>query len=392
MQQKISNNDIHNYTHNYNSLNNKAGSMKFHINREQLVKPLQQVASVVEKRQTLPVLSNVLMEVKGQQLVLIGSDMEIEMIARLPLVGGEEGATTVPARKLLDICKSLPADADIEISLAGEKLTVKSGRGRYSLATLPAADFPALDADTSATSLTLPAAGLRELIDSTAFSMAQQDVRYYLNGMLLEVTDKGLRSVATDGHRLALADMPLEASLTDKLQIILPRKGVVELTRLLGEAGETVQVSISRNHLRVELPQFVFTSKLVDGKFPDYDRVIPKNNHSRVLADKEVLRQALARVLVLSNEKYRGVRLQFSTSGLTLQTNNPEQEEAEEEVMVNFQGEALEIGFNITYLLDILANISGSSVHIELGDSNSSALLQDEADKKAVYVVMPMRL
>lgn len=366
--------------------------MKFHINREQLVKPLQQVASVVEKRQTLPVLSNVLMEVKDQQLVLIGSDMEIEMIARLPLVDGEEGATTVPARKLLDICKSLPADADIEISLAGEKLNVKSGRGRYSLATLPAADFPALEADISATALTLPAAALRDLIDSTAFSMAQQDVRYYLNGMLLEVTDTGLRSVATDGHRLALADMPLEGIAADKMQIILPRKGVMELTRLLGEAGETVQVSISRNHLRVELPQFVFTSKLVDGKFPEYDRVIPKNNKSRLVADKEVLRQALARVLVLSNEKYRGVRLQFSTSGLTLQTNNPEQEEAEEEVMVNFQGEPLEIGFNITYLLDILGNISGTSVHVELGDSNSSALLQDEADKKALYVVMPMRL
>lgn len=371
--------------------------MKFHINREQLVKPLQQVASVVEKRQTLPVLSNVLMEVKDQQLVLIGSDMEIEMIARLSLVGDvEEGATTVPARKLLDICKSLPADADIEVSLAGEKLTVKSGRGRYSLATLPAADFPALEADISATALNLPAAALRKLIDSTAFSMAQQDVRYYLNGMLLEVTPTGLRSVATDGHRLALADMPLESGAAEadaeKLQIILPRKGVMELTRLLGEAGETVAVRINRNHLRVELPQFVFTSKLVDGKFPDYDRVVPKNNKSRMIADKEVLRQALARVLVLSNEKYRGVRLQFSTTGLTLQTNNPEQEEAEEEVAVNFQGEPLEIGFNITYLLDILGNISGTSVQVELGDSNSSALLQDEADTKATYVVMPMRL
>lgn len=370
--------------------------MKFQINREQLVKPLQQVASVVEKRQTLPVLSNVLVEVKDSRLVLTGTDMEIELIANLPLEGAlEEGATTVPARKFLDICKSLPANAAVDVTLDGEKLLLRSGRGRYSLATLPAADFPALEAEALAAPVAISAVGLRALMDSTAFSMAQQDVRYYLNGMLLEISGQRLRSVATDGHRLALSEMILDApSSVESLQVIIPRKGVVELGRLLGEAEEKVEVRLSRNHLRVSLPAFTFTTKLVDGKFPDYDKVIPKNHKSVTVADKESLRQALSRVLVLSNEKYRGVRMQFSTAGLTLQTNNPEQEEAEEDVAVRFEGEPLEIGFNITYLLDILNIIKGTNVVVELGDTNSSALLREEAEteRKATFVVMPMRL
>lgn len=370
--------------------------MKFSINREQLVKPLQQVTSVVEKRQTLPVLSNVLMEVKDARLVLTATDMEIELIAELPLEGSfEMGATTVPARKFLDICKSLPANATIEIALDSEKLLLRSGRGRYSLATLPSSDFPALEADALAAPVTLPATGLKALIESTAFSMAQQDVRYYLNGMLLEISNKRIRSVATDGHRLALADMDLQIpSEMDSLQVIVPRKGVVELSRLLGEADASVDVRLSRNHLRVSFPSLTFTTKLVDGKFPEYEKVIPRNHKSVTVVDKEVLRQALARVLVLSNEKYRGVRLHFSTQGLTLQTNNPEQEEAEEDVSIHFEGEALEIGFNITYLLDVLNNIKGNNAVLELGDTNSSALLHEEAsqERKATFVVMPMRL
>lgn len=367
--------------------------MKFSIDREQLVKPLQQVAAVVEKRQTLPVLSNLLMEVKDQQLVLTGSDMEIEMIARFPLEGNfEEGATTVAARKFLDICKSLPADAVINVDLDSEKLKVRSGRGRYTLATLPAADFPALEIEADANTLTVPSAGLRHLIEHTAFSMAQQDVRYYLNGMLLEIGEGQLRTVATDGHRLALSDLPLESVSVDPGQVILPRKGVLELGRLLAEAGEMIDISMTHNQLRISLPQFTFTSKLVDGKFPEYDRVVPKNNTQLAVADKEVLRQALLRVLVLSNEKYRGVRLQFGENSLTLQTNNPEQEEAEEQVLINYTGQPLEIGFNITYLIDILNNISGNQLMMELGDSNSSALLRDDSESEAIYVVMPMRL
>lgn len=367
--------------------------MKFSIDREQLVKPLQQVAAVVERRQTLPVLSNLLVEVNNQQLVLTGSDMEIEMIARFPLEGDcEEGATTVAARKFLDICKSLPADAVINVDLDNDKLKIRSGRGRYTLATLPAVDFPALEVETEANTLTVPSAGLRDLIDHTAFSMAQQDVRYYLNGMLLEIGEGQLRTVATDGHRLALSDLRLESVSVEPCQVILPRKGVLELGRLLAEAGEMVDISMSHNQLRISLPQFTFTSKLVDGKFPEYDRVVPKNNTQLAMADKEVLRQALLRVLVLSNEKYRGVRLQFGENSLTLQTNNPEQEEAEEQVLVNYTGQPLEIGFNITYLIDILNNIPGNQLMMELGDSNSSALLRDESDSDAIYVVMPMRL
>lgn len=367
--------------------------MKFRINREQLLTPLQQVAAVVEKRQTLPVLSNVLLEVKADELVLIGSDMEIEMIASLPLDGEiEPGTTTVPARKLLDICKSLPAEADIAVELASDKVRITSGKGRYALATLPAADFPALESEVSATSLSVPAKGLRQLINNIAFSMAQQDVRYYLNGMLFEIGSGYLRTVSTDGHRLAVSSMELENATDETHQIILPRKGVLELSRLLSEAKENVDVSLNHNHIRISLPHFVFTSKLVDGKFPDYDRVIPKTNTGLMTADRDVLRQALSRVLILSNEKYRGVRLQLSSQGLTLQTNNPDQEEAEEQVAVEYNGEPLEIGFNITYLLDVLNNVEGANITAELGDSNSSALLRGINDDKTLYVIMPMRL
>lgn len=374
--------------------------MKFTVNREQLIKPLQQVASVVEKRQTLPVLSNVLMEVENNQLVLTGTDLEIELIATVPLVSQEDsGAVTVPARKLLDICKSLPADALLSFSLEDERLTLVSGKGRYNLLTLPAADFPSLDAESFTHQVTLPTADVRHIIDKTSFSMALQDVRYYLNGMLLVLSNNEITAVTTDGHRLALSSRKLaNNSGVDNKQIILPRKGVLELVRILADTGENVSLQFSSNHLRVETPALRFTSKLVDGKFPDYDRVIPKNNTVKVVLDTEVFKQALSRVMVLSNEKYRGSRLSFSAGTLELQTNNPEQEEAKEEISAEFSGSTpLEIGFNITYLLDILNNVESNRIVVNLSDNNGSALVhedkdQDTAAPETVYVVMPMRL
>lgn len=373
--------------------------MKFTVNREQLIKPLQQVASVVEKRQTLPVLSNVLMEVENNQLVLTGTDLEIELIASVPLVSQEDsGAVTVPARKLLDICKSLPADATLSFTLENERLTLLSGKGQYNLLTLPAADFPSLDAESFTHQVTLPTNDVRHIIDKTAFSMALQDVRYYLNGMLFVLSNDNITAVTTDGHRLALSGRQLTAGgVADTKQIILPRKGVLELVRILADAGETVSLQFSSNHLRVEMPALRFTSKLVDGKFPDYDRVIPKNNDVKVVLDTEVFKQALSRVMVLSNEKYRGCRLSFSDGQLELQTNNPEQEEAKEEISAEFSGtNPLEIGFNITYLLDILNNVSTNRIIVNLSDNNGSALVHEEIEQDAspdtVYVVMPMRL
>ena len=366
--------------------------MKFTINREQLLKPLQQIGGVVERRQTLPVLANVLLEVKDGQLALTGTDLELELVARLPLEGDVLGGeTTVPARKLLDICKSLPAEADIKVEVDGERLHVRSGRSRFTLATLPASEFPNLEEESSGSRFSVAPAVLRELIDSTAFSMAQQDVRYYLNGMLLELRKGRLRTVATDGHRLAMADADVEG-ISDESQVILPRKGVMELARLLGDMVQPVDVVVGKNHVRVSAGDVIFTSKLVDGKFPEYDRVVPKEGNKQVIADRDTLRQGLSRVAILSNEKYRGVRMQLADGSLRVQANNPEQEEAEEEVSVDYSGGELEIGFNVSYLLDVLNAIEGSQVEIQLGDSNSSAVMVDPEARAALYVVMPMRL
>lgn len=366
--------------------------MKFSINREQLLKPLQQVAAVVERRQTLPVLSNVLIEVSDGVLSLTGTDLELELVARLALEGEiQDGDTTVPARKLVDICKSLPAEAEIRFESDGERLLVRSGRSRFSLSTLPATEFPNREDESAGISFSIAPATLRQCIDRTAFSMAQQDVRYYLNGMLFELGENRLRTVATDGHRLALCDAEVPG-LHEKAQVILPRKGVMELGRMLGDASGEVQIQVGQNHVRIIAGDITFTSKLVDGKFPEYERVVPRNSQRKVDADRDTLRQALGRVAILSNEKYRGVRIQLADGSLRIQANNPEQEEAEEEVPVEYSGGELEIGFNVSYLLDVMNALQGDAVELCLGDANSSALIVDPAWRNALYVVMPMRL
>jgi len=367
--------------------------MKLSISRDQLLKPLQQVSGVVEKRQTLPVLANVLLQVEAGRLVLTGTDLEVELVARAELAGSfSDGEITVPARKLLDICKSLPASAELELKLDSQKLTVKSGKSRFSLATLPASEFPNLEESRGSFSFNIGQKSLRKLIDNTAFAMAQQDVRYYLNGMLFEVSNGLLRTVATDGHRLALCSETADAATADKIQVIVPRKGVQELARLLSDDDELVSITIGNNHLRATIGNISFTSKLIDGKFPDYERVLPKGGDKVVLANREELKQALHRVSILSNEKYRGIRLQLSNELLRIQANNPDQEEAEEEVTLEYLGGSLEIGFNVNYLLDVLNVLRGANAKVVLGDSNSSALIQEVDSNDALYVVMPMRL
>ncbi|MCD8523809.1 MAG: DNA polymerase III subunit beta [Saccharospirillaceae bacterium] len=366
--------------------------MKFVISREALLRPLQLVAGVVEKRQTLPVLSNVLLEVKGQQLSLTGTDLEVELVGRVTLDEvGQEGEITVPAKKLMDICRSLPDGAQIEIEQEEQRVNVRSGRSRFTLSTLPATEFPNVDNIAGEQSFTLEQSSLRRVIDRTSFAMAQQDVRYYLNGMLFEVNANGLRTVSTDGHRLATCYVAMSGPDTAQ-QIILPRKGVLEMAKLLTDPESSVTLSLSTNHLRARTENFTFTSKLVDGKFPDYSRVIPKNGSNVMLADRMELRQVFNRTAILSNEKYRGVRLVLDTDLLKVFANNPEQEEAEESVAVEYKGDALEMGFNVSYLQDVMSVLDTQQVKMTLSDANSSALLEEPEGGDAMYVVMPMRL
>ena len=364
--------------------------MKFTAEREHILAALQAAIGVVERRQTMPILANVLLSAKDNRLAVTATDLEVELVAGADIKSGSDGAITVPGRKLLDICRSLPDGAKITVSQEGERVQLRAGKSRFTLSSLPAAEFPVIEEMNVQQTLDIPQADLKRLLDKTHFSMAQQDVRYYLNGMLLETDGKMLRSVATDGHRLALCEMGL-ASKGKGQQIIVPRKGVLELQRLLGSEG-TVSLTIGSNHIRVQIGEIRFTSKLIDGRFPEYSRVIPANPPRSVLADRDILRSALQRTAILSNEKYRGIRLALKGNSMTLQAHNPEQEEAEEEIEVQYDGDDLEVGFNVNYLLDAIAAIEGSEVEIGLTDANSSCLIHAPGNNSSRYVVMPMRL
>ena len=368
--------------------------MQFEISREALIKPLQLVTGVVERRQTLPVLSNVLLALDKKQLSLTGTDLEVEITGSVEVdSAASDGEITVPARKLMDICKSLPDSANLKIQYDDDKLKIQSGRSRFSLSTLPATDFPGVEESSGALEFAVSKELLKAMLHNTNFAMAQQDVRYYLNGMLMEVGPDYLRVVATDGHRLAMQTEDLKAGVSDTSGVIVPRKGILELSRLLSEGEEEdVKVIIGSNHVRATMANFTFTSKLVDGKFPDYNRVLPKGGDKNVIAAREQLRDSLNRTAILSNEKFRGIRMILSDDELKIVANNPEQEEAEETVPVEYQGDSLEIGFNVMYLVDVLNVLNSDSVHVIVSDPNSSALLQSSENSNATYVVMPMRL
>ncbi len=367
--------------------------MKFAISRDALLKPLNLVAGVVERRQTLPILANVLLVLEGDHLAITGTDLEVELVGRVKLdQGGDGGEVTVPARKLVDICRSLPEGSDIEFAAQDGKVTVKSGRSRFTLSTLPAREFPNVEDSLGTHQLTIKQGQLKRLIDRTGFAMAQQDVRYYLNGMLWELKDQRMRVVATDGHRLAMCTLSEPVAVDSDTQVILPRKGVLELGRLLLSEDDDISIVIGSNHLRATTDDFTFTSKLVDGKFPEYERVLPRSPDKIIIGSRLDLRQAFTRTAILSNEKYRGVRLKLTDNNLDIVANNPEQEEAEEVVAVQYSGAGLEIGFNVSYLLDVLGVLSGEEVKLSLSDPNSSALLEESEDGDSLYVVMPMRL
>ena len=365
--------------------------MKLTAEREKLLTPLQAVMGVVERRQTMPVLANVLLAVRAGQLTITATDLEVELVAATDVTVQEAGDITVPGRKFLDILRALPEKVSVSLAVEGEKVVIKAGRSRFSLVTLPAVEFPVIDEINAVQTVQVARKELQRLLEKTHFSMAQQDVRYYLNGMLLEIDAESLRAVATDGHRLALCETSLSSKAKNSQQVIVPRKGVLELQRVLTDEG-TADLAIGTNHVRAQIGDVRFTSKLIDGRFPEYSRVIPAAAVNAIRADRDVLRQALQRTAILSNEKYRGIRITVKQNVLTVQAHNPEQEEAEEEVAVEYVGNDLEVGFNVNYLLDALAAIDGQEVELGLTDSNSSCLIRSPGNASARYVVMPMRL
>ncbi len=365
--------------------------MKLTGERETLLAPLQAVIGVVERRQTMPVLANVLLSARDGRLAVTATDLEVELVASTETEIQQAGDVTVPGRKLLDILRALPEKLVVSFSLEGEKITVRAGRSRFSLSTLPAAEFPVIDDINAEQTVRIECTAIARLLEKTHFSMAQQDVRYYLNGMLLEIDAETLRAVATDGHRLALSEAPLARKAKTRQQVIVPRKGVLELQRILNGQG-VCELAIGTNHVRAKIGEVRFTSKLIDGRFPEYSRVIPAAPAAAIKADRDALRQALQRTAILSNEKYRGIRMNVKENKLTIQAHNPEQEEAEEDIEVGYQGPELEVGFNVNYLLDALSAIDGTDVELGLTDSNSSCLIRSPGESSSRYVVMPMRL
>jgi len=367
--------------------------MKLTISREALLQPLQSIAGVVEKKQTMPVLSNVLLIAEDGVLTLTGTNMEVELVARVDEIGLEQpGRITVPARKLSDICRSLPESASITLIVEGDRMKVKAGASQFTLSTLPAEHFPNVEDDAESFRVTLAQRDLGHLLEATAFAMAQQDVRYYLNGLLLELSEDLLRAVATDGHRLAMATFSLMTGVDSTRQVIVPRKGVLELMRLMDDVETPVELVIGENHLRATVGDYTFTSKLIEGKFPDYNRVVPRGGDKTVIADRQTLKSMLQRAGILSHENIRGVRLQLDANELHVYANNPEQEQAEDAMAVDYQGESLQIGFNVGYLIDVLNAVNDDQVRMVFSDPNASALIESGADDECVYVVMPMRL
>jgi len=367
--------------------------MKFSINRDDILGPLQIISGVVERKQTMPVLSNILVVAEQGVVSLTGTNMEVELVCRLDEVSiVSEGRTTIPARKLSDICRSLPADVQVELSLDGDKAQLKAGKSRFTLATLPADQFPNTEDNPQDVEVRFSEGDFKKMLDATSFAMAQQDVRYYLNGMLLEIGNQYVKSVATDGHRLALSGVSTHQVLTEKLQVIVPRKGVQEFGRLLSDTDNEVAVFIGENHIQSEIGNYKFTSKLIDGKFPEYDRVIPQGGDKTIIADRESLKAMFMRASILSHENIRGIQLHLSSGQVQVYANNPEHEQAEDSLDVIYEGPELQIAFNVGYLIDVLNTIKTDSVRLTLSNASSSALIESGDDDGCLYVVMPMRL
>lgn len=362
--------------------------------RDAILRPLQTVSGIVERRQTLPILANVLIRKDAESISLLTTDVEIQITTRAELGGDEEvAATTVGARRLIDILRSLPESAEVSMTLENTRLTVRAGRSRFTLPTLPADDYPIVAApqDTVA-SFTLPQDRLRHLFQMVHFAMAQQDIRFYLNGLLLATEGSLVRVVATDGHRLACCEATIEGADLAHQEVIIPRKTVLEMQRLLSDDDRPVEIAVASNQVRFVFGEVEMISKLVEGKFPDYQRVIPQGYTRRLLVSREALAASLARASILTTDKFKGVRLCAAEDSLEIQITNADQEEASDQIDTEYQGDPIEVGFNVSYLIEVLANLKVEQVSIEFGDTSSSALLTVPDDDTFRYVVMPMRI
>ncbi|RYY80849.1 MAG: DNA polymerase III subunit beta [Moraxellaceae bacterium] len=388
--------------------------MRLKISKDLLLNVLSHVVGAVERRHTLSILSNIKLQVTEQQLTVTGSDLEVELVASTQLASGaclQAGDTTVPARKLVDICKSLPNAALIDLQVTDDQRCIlKSGNSRFVLGTLPAEDYPLLATNgvVAGESVQVAQSELKKLLDKTAFAMAVQDVRFYLTGTLIEAAEGQLRAVTTDGHRLALSETSAIFEGQQTLQAIVPRKAVGELQRLLTVDDQPLTLIIGRELMNVSITLAAkdkekdnntnndivvrFSTKLIDGKFPDYRRVLPRNGNKIVLINHDQFRQSLQRVAILSNEKLRGVFLVFKNNELQLRANNPEQDEAVEDMAISYEGDSLEMSFNAQYLLDVIGVLSSDQVQLTLSEANASALVQDPSTSSSLYVVMPMRV
>jgi len=367
--------------------------MKFILNRELLLTPLQQIVSVIEKRQTMPILANILFQLENNQLTLTGTDLEIQIVVKIPLQSDISGSITIPARKLLDICRLLPTEVDIKFELKDDKLKIQSGRSRFSVSTLKAEEYPKFEMSEMNCQFTIKAGQLKQAFDKTAFCMANQDIRYYLNGLMLSIFNDQLKLVGSDGHRLAIYEGKIEEKTEIESRIIIPRKGVVELIRLLDIDEELdIKVEFSANNIRIVIGSLTFSAKLVDSKYPDFSKVFDQAFKSPIQVQKQILKEALTRVSILSNEKFKGVEFTVKGDNLKISTNNPEHEEADEEVMVEYLGDPLSIAFNSQYILDAVSNLDSELAVLTIAENSSSCFIEESSEQNYKFIVMPMRL
>jgi len=367
--------------------------MKFIINRELILLPLQQIVSVIEKRQTMPILANILFTLEKNLLTLTGTDLEVQIVVKIAFDNDFEGSITIPARKLLDICKSLPNAADLKFELVTDKLKIKSGRSRFSLSTLEAADYPDFEMKAMECQFSMKATQLKIALDKTIFCMANQDIRYYLNGMMLSIFNNKIKLVGSDGHRLSIYEGEIEAETGIEFQIIIPRKGVLELVKLLGgDEQQDIQIEISKNNIRVNIANVIFSAKLVDSNYPDFSRVFDQSFNNSIHVQKQILKDALTRVAILSNEKFRGVEFVIEGQNLKLSTNNPEHEEADDELAIEYQGEPLSVAFNSQYILDAVSNLDSEMAVLTVAENVSCCFIEESSEQNYKFIVMPMRI